>query len=174
MTRKSPTQPCMSPETNINFKVITDHGRVVYKYIYIYSSIYVCASFCLFRDPSTRVLRIQYGFCYLKHLAQTTSVVPNLLMQPHIYKKLQTSEKDFSQSLPLQQRMLVWVVRLGLLLLVFALFVCAIEIGQITNITSPYKSSFTSKCMRYFLSNQTHITVNHKKLFLNNLSIYIN
>lgn len=35
MTTKSPTQWHMSPEANINFRVITDIGRVVYKYVYM-------------------------------------------------------------------------------------------------------------------------------------------
>lgn len=35
ITRKSLTQPHMSPEANINFRIIINSGSIVYAYVYI-------------------------------------------------------------------------------------------------------------------------------------------
>lgn len=48
---------------------------------------YVCNSFCWFEDLSIATMKIQYGFCYRKSLAQISSVLPHLLIALHTCMK---------------------------------------------------------------------------------------
>lgn len=86
LIRKSPTQPCMSQEATINFRVIINSGRLVCTCIYMFAFMSVSV-FCWFRDPVIATIKIQYGFCYRKCLAQISSVLPHLLIPLQIYNK---------------------------------------------------------------------------------------